>query len=81
MKIINTASSSGFVSMETRRFCVIAYEVLKDLNERNPNFMEVRIYCSPNLTHMKKNLYVHYRNTKKFWKLEFKRCDVPCDVM
>ena len=64
--VLPPALSAGFVSMKTRRLCVIAYEIFKDINDLNSNFMEVIIYHSPNLTHMKKYLYVHFQNTTKF---------------
>ena len=42
--------SSGTVSMETQRLCVVVYGIFKALNDRSPNFMKEIFYRSPDLT-------------------------------
>lgn len=58
--------SSASVLMETQLLCGTDYEVLRTLNDLNPNFIKEKFYRSPNLTHKKGNLYVYTRNKITF---------------
>ena len=57
---------STSVTMETKRFCTMAYEFFKILNNLNPVFMKGIFHYSPNVTHKKHNLYIHTQNKRKF---------------
>ena len=52
--------------METKRLCMIVYEIFKTLNNLNPVFMKDVFHYSPNLTHKKHNLYIHTQDTTRF---------------
>ena len=54
------------VSMETKRLLRIIHEIFKTLNNLNPVFMKYIFHYSPNVTHKKRNLYIHTQNTTKF---------------
>ena len=53
-------------SMETKRLCMMVYEIFKILNNLNPLFMKDIFHYSPNVTCKKYNLYIHTQNTIKF---------------
>ena len=52
--------------METKRLCIMVYEIFKTLNNYNPVFMKDIFQYSPNVTHKKHNLYIHTQNATKF---------------
>ena len=57
---------STSVSMETKRLRSIVYEIFKTQHNLNPIFMKYIFHYSPNLTHKKRNLYIHTHNTTRF---------------
>ena len=63
---VDLLEKSTSVSMETKRLRTMVYEIFKTLNNLNPVFVKDILHYSPNVTHKKRNLYIHTQNTAKF---------------
>ena len=57
---------STSVSIETKRLCMMVYEIFKTLNNLNPVYTKDIFHYSPNVTRKKRNPYIHTQNTTKF---------------
>ena len=61
-----TDKKSENLSMEVKRFRILALKFFKTLNRLSPKFATYTFYHLPNSYHKRYNLYVDNRNTSKY---------------